>query len=196
MLRSFAFCLVNWFITSRTVNVFVVVCNGNWEMSSEACVTRNLNSMDYTYRYFSMCCSDWKHNWKLSNCTSLTVLPLVCIFLYISLKCAFCFLMNPCRCLHIYNNFATCHERCTIYSIWRFTKSYETFCCGKVKQLSGYSSISFRMGSFELYVVIPIILPHFNISVVGLSWNGLQLLCHIQLCLRDVLISSALQGNL
>jgi hypothetical protein len=128
MLRSFSFCLVNCFITFSTVNVFAVVCNGNWEMLSEACVTRNLNSMDYTYRYFSKCleyCSVWKHNWKLNNCTSVTVLFCM-FFLYVSLKCAFCFLMNPCKCLHIYNNFATCHARYTIYNVWGFTKAYET----------------------------------------------------------------------
>jgi len=68
--------------------------------------------------------------------------------------------------------------------------------CGKVKELSSYSSISFRIGSFGFYAVIPVILLFFNMSVVGLSWDGLQLVCHIQLCLCDVLISSALQGNL
>jgi len=32
--------------------------------------------------------------------------------------------------------------------------------------------------------------------MVDLSWNGLQLLCHVHLCVCDVLKSYALQGNL
>jgi hypothetical protein len=58
MLRSFAFYLVNCFITFCTVNVLVVVCNGNWEMSSEAYVTRNVRSS----KSFLMMISWWsKH---------------------------------------------------------------------------------------------------------------------------------------
>ena len=65
--------------------------------------------------------------------------------------------------------------------------------CGEeLKELSGYSSIS-RIGSFRFYPAITVIFPFCNKSMLGPSWNGLQLLCHIQFC---VLKSSPLQGYL